>query len=428
MPWQELGERFHYNKDQDPERLKVNVAWGTFRDDFQRPVFAVGKGEITDIVETEYGYWVMKVHDITIEQKPDLDDIKGEVLASIAKRKEQLYRDELVAKVRQERNFTLDEDVLLIVYEGLPEGEVMIDPQTGQPTAREDLRPLAIPTADFGKVLLAYDMSSGRVEMTLADIKTQFDRQSVFDRPRKAEGLGSLRTKLRSNAERSLMMDEAIQRGYLTDERVTEASFTRIEEMLVDRVQKEIVSFEEYVSLEELQAFWDEHAEDYYRPERRSGTMVDCADLEKAQAARQALVDGSMNWHQVTRAYNRDPNLSRSLGRVLQIREDDTGPVRDMLFSLEIDELSEPFPIGDGWAVIQLDRIHPKEQPALGEVTEMVGQRIKNRRMDVALRNLLDQWREDFGVTVYEERLPALPSWEEAVQAASLAQMGGASS
>lgn len=423
LDWQALADRFHHNPGTDIERLRVSVGWGTFRDDFQRPVFAVDEGGITEPVETEYGWWVIRVNGITFDRKPNLESMKGEVLASVAKRKEMQLRDELIARVRQERNYHMDEEVLRLVFEGLPPGEQLIDPQTGQPTPQADLRPLDVSTRDFDKLLLSYELTTGPIEVTVADIKTQFDRQSIFERPKKEEGLGALRTKLRNTVERVMITDEAKRRGYLDDQRVKDASFIRIEEMLVDRVHREIVSFDQHVSLDEMQAFWEENAEFYYRPERRSGTMVRAATLENANLARQAAIDEPQNWSQIVRMYNNDPNLTRTLGKVMQVPIDAEGPVRDTLFRLSVGEISEPVEMPGGWGVIQLDRIHAEERPVLSDMTEVVAQRIRNQRSDRALRQLLVEWREEFGVEVHEDRLPDLPSLEEAKRIAEQGQM-----
>ncbi len=424
MSWSELARQHHYVPGVEEDRLKVRIGWGTFRDDFQRPVFAVAQGELTEPIETEYGWWVLRVDEVTFDSKPELEGIKAEVLASIAKRKEAALRDDLVAKVRQQRNYMMDEEVLRIVYQGLPEGETLIDPATQQPLTREQLRPLEVSSTDLGRVLMGYDLASGRVELTVADIKAQFDRQNIFDRPRKEEGIGALRTKLRSTAERALMTDEARRRGFMQDPRVEHDSMKRIEELLVDRVHTELLSYDEFVSLDQLQEFWADHAEEYHKSERRSGNMIRAASIEMAREARAALLDGSLTWRQAIRSHNNDPELVRTLGKLTQVSINSEGTARDVLFTLGIGEISQPIEVPGGWAVIQLERVHAAEQPTLEEMREAVAQRIKNRRMDAALRQLLAQWRAEFGVTVYEERLAGLPSWEEAVQAANLKQLG----
>ena len=422
-PWSELVAKYHCAPDKEAREPKISVAWGQYRDEFERPVFAVEKGGVTEPVPTEHGWWLIRINDIVMDQKPDLESIKGKVLLSISKRNENLRREDLKAKIRSERNFKLDEDALRIVYDGLPAKEEIVDPETGQPVQQDKLQPLQVPSESYGRVVVSYDLSTGPVQMTIADLKTTFDKQNVFERPKKAELLGGLRTKLTSGAERAMMVDEARKRGYFEDPRVRAESFKKVEEMLVDRVQQEIVEYDEYVSPEQLAAFWQDHAAEYAKPERRSGHMVRCADRETALQARQAVVGEGATWKQANGRFGNDPELEKTFGRILQMRPDDPSPVRPVLYRLSVGEISEPFEVPGGWAVAQLDQIHAPETPTLEESTQIVGSRIQSIRMDAALRALLDQWRDEFGVTVDEKLLATMPSWQDAVQEALRAKM-----
>ena len=96
--------------------------------------------------------------------------------------------------------------------------------------------------------------------------------------------------------------------------------------------------------------------------------------------------------------------------------------IRDMLFSQSIDDLSQPFEVPGGWAVVKFTKIHEATQPTMVEAAEMVGARMRNLRMEQSLQALLAEWREEFGVTIYEKPLAEMPSWEEAVRASSDAQ------
>ncbi len=422
-PWSELVARYHTGDLRPGQQPTISVGWGQYRDDFEEPIFAVAEGEVAGPIETEHGWWLLRVDEVVMEDKPDLESIKGKVLASIAQRNQNLRRQELIRQVRAERNFVLDEEALGLVFEGLPEDEQVIDPQTNQPTPREQLRPLDVPSESLGRVLLGYDLASGRYEMTIGDFKAQFDRQNAFERPKRAELLGGVRTKLTNNAERAIMLDEARGRGYFEDPRVKQESMRRVEEVLVDKVHEEVITFDEYVSAEELEAFFEEHGHQYHKPERRSGHMVRCVDLETAQQARQAVLDEGLTWKAVNRRFGNDPELEQRFGRLVQIRADQTGAVRDRLFAMELDQVSEPFAVEGGYAVVQLGQIHEPEEPVLDDLTDQIGQRIKSRRQDEALRSLLDQWAEEFGVTVHEARLAELPSWDEAYQAAQLEKL-----
>jgi hypothetical protein len=425
MPWSEAVARFHSGQLREGVPPTIGVPWGQYRDEFERPIFDVAEGEITQPIETEHGWWLLRVNAVVMEEKPELEAIRGKVLASIAKRNENLRREDMIERASAEHNLMIDEEALRIVFEGLPQTENIIDPDTQQPVPQDQLQNLDVDSKNYDKVLMSYDLSSGPYVMTVADYKAGFDKQNVFERAKRAEMLGGLRTKLRSAAERAIMVDEARTRGYFEDERVREESYRKIEEMLVDKVHREVVAYEEYVSPEELEAFWAEHGDEYAKPERRSAHMVRCADRATAEAARQAIVSGEATWKQINRQFGNDPELDKVFGRIVQMRPDDPSPVRETLFALEVGEISQPFEIPGGWAVVQLDKILEPTQPTMVESAEIVGQRIRNIRMDEALRALLDQWKEEFGVTVYEDRLAEMPSWQEAVRQKQEEEMAG---
>jgi len=87
-----------------------------------------------------------------------------------------------------------------------------------------------------------------------------------------------------------------------------------------------------------------------------------------------------------------------------------------------MDELSEPFEVEGGWAVVNLTRIMEPEKPELLDVTEIVASRIRSVRMDTTLRGLLTEWAEEFPVVIHEDVLAKMPSWQGAIQEANEAQ------
>ncbi|MEZ4387779.1 MAG: peptidylprolyl isomerase [Candidatus Krumholzibacteriia bacterium] len=419
VPWSEIVAKYHDGLDKNDKEPVISVAWGQYRDEFEEPVFAPAEGGITDPIPTEHGWWVLRIDKVSMEDKPALESIKDRVLMSIAKRHENLRREELLRRVREERHFKLNENALKIVFDGLPADEPLVDPATQKPIPQDQLQPLQVPTSTYGEVVMSYDLSTGPVTFTVSDLKSQFDRQNVFERPKKGELLGGLRSKLTAAAERSIMVDEARKRGYFEDERVIRAAYRQVEEMLVDKVHADLIKYDETVTPAEIDTFWTAHSAEYERPERRTGQMVLCKDRATAEQARAAIASGESTWKAVNNRFGSDPELAKSFGRFPLVPATETGPLHDVLFAQQLDDVSQPFELRGGWAVVQLTKIVPPESPTLDEMAEAVAQRIRNRRMDVALRKDLDDWAAEFGVHVNEELLAKMPSWREAKQEAT---------
>jgi parvulin-like peptidyl-prolyl isomerase len=413
-PWPEIVAKYNAASS-DPNRPNtIDVPWGKFTDEFERAVFAVKEGEITDPIPTQYGFWVMRVNKITQEKKPELDAIRVRVLDSIRKRKINLAQEDLKTELRKKHNFAINEDALLVVFNGLPAEEHIIDPKTGKPTPREDLLPLNVPSEHLDEVLFSYNLSTGPIVFSVGDYKARFDEMNVFDRAKKQELLGTLRTKIEDEAEKAILLDEARTRGFLEDPRTIKAANRQIEEMLVERVHEDQIAADTYVSPEQLNAFWQEHSAEYAVPEVREGMAVICKDRATAEQAREAAInraDEPNIWKQVNKLYGSVPKLEREFGRLHKVRADAKDvPCKDLLFSLPLNEVSQPTQIPDGWAVVKCTEITAASQPELKDVSESVGQRIRAIRKDEALSKMLAQWRQEFKVTVDNKVLAAMPS------------------
>jgi hypothetical protein len=325
VPWAKINEDYHA-PNADPNRpTPLDVPWGQFTDEFEQAIFSVKEGEVTEPIPTQYGYWVMRVNKITHEPKPELDAIRVRVLESIRKRKINLAQEKLKKEIRDKHKFVINEDALMVVFNGLPAEEHIIDPKTNKPTPREALLPLSVPSESLDQVLFSYDLSTGPVVFSVGDYKARFDEMNVFDRAKKMELLGSLRTKIEAEAEKTILLDEARTRGFMEDPRVIAAAHRQIEEMLVERVHEDQVAYEEYVSPEELNTFWQAHATEYELPEVRNGHIVVCKDRDTAVQARDAIVrrtDERNIWKQVNKLYGSIPRLEREFGRMHEVRAD----------------------------------------------------------------------------------------------------------
>jgi len=411
-PWEEIKKEYH-SPYADPDReTRITIPWGQYRDDFERAVFGTEVGEVTEPIRTQYGYWILRVNGISHDEKPDLDAIKVRVLESIRQRNMNLAQEDLRAELRRKHNFEINDDVLMTAFLGLPEGETIIDETTGKPTPRDELKPLDVPSDQLDEILMSYNLAAGPQVYTLGDYKARFDEMNVFERPKKSELLGGFRARLIQDAGKTILVDEARSRGYFEDPRTIERASEQVEEMIVEKVHSDVIDYEQYVSPEAIEAFWQEHKEEYFVPETRHGFMASCKDRETALLAREAVLEGK-TWKQVNKMYGNDPVVEERFGRLHAVRATEEGPAKDVLFSLDAGELSQPIETPTGWVIVRCDRIEDAFQPKMEDRVDAIGQRIRAVRQDEALNDALAKWRDQYGVTVYPEALAEMPSQEE---------------
>lgn len=411
--WDDVVARYHDGSIPTTGNLEMVIPWGRFDPEFETPIFAVAVGELTEPVHTEYGWWVVRVDAEKQGEKPSREDALARILDVTRNRKIAALREDFRKQMHARYELTVDDTALLKCWEGLPENEEMIDEATNRPVPQDQLLPLRVAPADLDLPFYSYVMDGERKSFTLGDYKVRFDRMNAFQRPKKGAMKGGLRAHIVNELERALVDAEARRLGFFEDPEVVTKVDIKVEEMMVTALYGEIVTFDEQVTPEQLQAYWDEHHAEFARPERRTGRLVLAADEARAREAHAKLAAGE-RWIDVLNAYGTDENNKGNAGKLTEVPANSTGPVRDALFATAQGELGEPFPAGDGrWGVVRVDAVVPGGAVELREVAEAIGQRMRNERKEKAFQDLLAQWAGEFGVERFDENLGQVKSWKE---------------
>jgi parvulin-like peptidyl-prolyl isomerase len=248
---------------------------------------------------------------------------------------------------------------------------------------------------------------------TIGDYKLAFDAMNVFQRPKRTDMLGGLRSKIYDEIDRQLIVQEAKERGYMDKPGVRDEVNGQVEEMMVTKLFNDVVSFDKEITPEQVSAFYDEHAESFVVPEARKGHVLYCDDEAAGQAAAAAARNGA-DWDELLGQYDSNrANLDRK-GETDLLRANASDPVKDALFALSDEgDVSDPFPVDEKWVVARLDEIQPAHQQSLQDATEQIGRVIRAQRQDESLKKLLAEWRGEFDVVIHQDRLAKLRSWED---------------
>ncbi len=413
--WEDVAREFNDGSTGPQGDYTMAVQYGMVKDTFEQSLFSIELGEVSQPIDTIYGFWIVRLTNIEeVRERPLDDNYREQIRKVISQRRAQLNEKEFYEASMEKHEFFMDDTALWLVFEGLPEREEYLDPATDQPVSKTELDPLDVPAEESDRVFFScrFDLDDEPDVWTIGRYKAIYNDMSVFQRPKKIKMLGGVRQKILADMViRRLQLSEAIERGYMDDPRVTEESAKRLEQIIVERLHSDVVKYEEYVSAADVDAFWAEHSHEYMTHELREGHLILCRTEEDAAAAREALAGGEA-WDLVFERYNAGENAVNK--GALTISYSDMGIQRDAMFGIEeIGGVSSVFQIGAGWGLTQLDNIVPPVQREKTEAVDEVSQRIKMRRKDEALQTLLDEWRGNFGVVVDEAALEAMPSWTE---------------
>ncbi len=412
--WEDVVAKYH-DGDEDPTgKYEITVPFGRYNADFDIGVYTPEVGGVGGPISTSYGFWVLKIDSEKSGKRPPLDEAKAKILDVTRGRMISELRLEFKKGVREKYKFFINEETLWKCFQGLPADEEMFYPGTKDAVKRDDLKPLNIPTVDRELPFYGYTTPDGDERLySLGDYKTHFDNMSVFQRPKRAQMMGGLRGKVTEELEKTLVNFEAEELGYFKDPDVLTKVDAKIEELLVNKLYQEMVTFSKRITPEELDAFWAEHEQDYFVPATRTGRLVVCATRAMADKAFAAASEGA-TWRDVLVDFGTDKeNKSRS-GKLEKIRTDAQGSIRDALFALSEGEISPAFAIENGsFGVVMLETINEPYQIELSKITESVGNRMKQIREEEAFQAQLTKWKSELNITTYPENLAGLKSWKD---------------
>ncbi len=413
--WADVVAKYHDGDDDPAGKYEINVPFGRFGAVYENGVFDTEVGGISEPIPSVYGYWVVKVDGEKAGKRPAaLEDAKAQILDIARGRNIAKLRADVKTRVHTKYNFVINEEALLKCYDGMPAKEDIFYPGTQDPVAQDDLLPLDITPADMELVFYSYTKRDGTERLyTLGDYKTHFDKMSVFQRPKRAQMLGGLRNKLTEELEKTLMNFETEDLGYFENEEVLLKVNSKVEELLVNKLYNEMVTYSKRIEPAELDAFWAEHQSDYFVPETRSGRLVICVDQASADKASVAAGEG-VSWRDILIEYGTDKDNKARSGKLDNLRSDAVGAIRDEMFGLSIGKASAGFAIENGnFAVVMLEAIHEPYQIELTKITEEVGQRMKQMREEENFQTLLVKWKANLEISEYPENLEGLKSWQE---------------
>ena len=414
--WEDVADEFNDGSRGPNGDYRVSIKYGQVDDDFEAAIFDIKEGEVTMPISSVYGWWILRFNNITEERTPPMDDqLREKIRMTLVSQCVNLSRTRFIEASCEKHELEFNETALWIIFQGLPENEPYLDPETQKPISKEKLADLDVPVDELDTVFYSvrYDLDAEPEVWTIGDYKELYDNLNTFQRPKRREMLGGVRNKiLEEMIYRQLLKAEARERGFNERPEVTNESKQRSEQVMVTKLHDEVVKYKEQVTPAEMEEFWEAHKQEYVEPEKRIGRVVYCADEAAAGEARKLAVQGR-DWDSILAAYSQDEQ-NREAGGTVEFSTKDSDLLRDKLFMMGAEnDVSEPFPAAGHWAVLKLETIEPETQKKMVDLTETLGQRIKMIRKDKALNDLLEEWKSQYGVEVDESALGDLKSLEE---------------
>ena len=155
----------------------------------------------------------------------------------------------------------------------------------------------------------------------------------------------------------------------------------------------------------EIARYYEEHRQEFVRPERVRLRQILTEDRAAAESALQQLAAGA-DFVELARRISRDPSAQTGGYQGELSREDLPPAFADVIFSLQPGEVSRVVPAEYGFHIFQvIDRPAAGAVP-LEEAREEIVERLRQERADRHLAELVREGRSQYNVEVHGRNLP----------------------
>ena len=360
--------------------------------------FSLEKGDISPIVQTDKGLYILFVEKEREVAQPPFDDIKEDIRRVFYREK----RDELdktynefTRKLRKLYSYSLmDENVdyLAQIYRAKqPDSLAGKEGRYTIPNIGADLT-----EADRAKSLMKWNGG----KYTIGQFVDRVDKVPPFRRP-PLYNVSRLKSQLERTAPHELMVQWGYDRGYQHHPEIKEKCHEKREAEMIRKVNDIQVFQQVKPEEEDIKKYFAENADKYVVPAKVSVQEIYVRDAQLAQRiARMAKT--SSDFDALAKRYHERAATKEVNGKTGFITEYQYGAVGKKAILLEKGATAGPIQSGRGYSVIKiLDKLPEKPQPyeeAKGRVAADLRRKLQTERDEAWIKDL----RATYPVYIYE--------------------------
>ena len=287
---------------------------------------------------------------------------------------------------------------------------------SGKPAAAES----PAETARRAEVVASYDAvpSGTRGDITLGELEDSigsgggaFAQQRFLDKD-------ALKALLDRTLRFELLAAEAERRGYDKNSSVVQSvKQNAVQSMLKADIDTKVTP--QSVSAEAVKKYYDEHIDEFVRPEmRRASQVLVATEAEAKTITEEAKTADNRGFRELARLKSLD-NTSKLRGGDLRYfdakgKPDETGPNLDpalvkAVFGLKtVGDISSVVKTDAGYAVLKLTGLRPAQEDKLKDAEERIRMRLWREQREAAIDELLVKLKQDANPTIKPELLDAI--------------------
>ena len=378
-----------------------DVQYGEAMIPVEEVVFATAIGEVSQPVETGYGWHLFLPLSTSQVSLPALDaESSRRISVQIQLRRKRTISEAYYDEIAKDHGFKINEDALVMAYDKLPPD---VNPEE-RPDPEKEVKPvLPFSREERDQVLFELD---GK-KYLVAEFSDRYDQTNWFERPKRVTGALGMKYWVRDRWMKPLQLERARKDGVYEMPEVANEVKMRREQMMVTMLHENLVAGQApEPSEQQIQEFYEKHKKTYVEKERRRVNLI---FNEQERVLRRAAdeITGGKDFVEVAVRYNENATKPEDVQTPEFDADNETFvEIAPKAFALkEIGDHTEPFKTQTFWVMLQLASVTPERQLPLDEIRDSVTQDWKSQWNEDKLNELLAVWRQEVKVEVNEDVL-----------------------
>ncbi len=373
-----------HSEDPSAKRNKGSMGfftWGRMVDAFQQKAFSMEPGEISDPVETPFGFHVIKF----FERRPNPNYTPDSFEAQKFGLKKSLYpskKDTAMAMWKSNMEELKKDAGMKILDENITKVLELVKEKKNDGQVKADSF-----NAEEKEIVLA-QMAGGN--LTVKTLFSYFSGPNVRTLQRNLNDVKLLRTLVDNLAGEMLVFKDGKKLKIHEYPEIQSILSEVSNQKLASMAEQKEVKDKAVLTDEELQKYYDENTNEFKKPAEMEMWEIYVTEESLAKKISRWAKSGK-DFEKLASKYTEDKYYQKKNGYLDFKQENKRGAVSKEAFVLGENKISDPVKYKKGWAVVKTGKLKPETIRSFEESKSQVTAKLRTSK----LRELREKWDED---------------------------------